>query len=161
MALPLWAADFPWVEIHEAAGEYGVEPSLIAAIIQTESSGNPLMLRAEPKYEYLVTPARFAERLGITKETEIACQKLSWGHMQLMGGTARELGFEGHLCQLLFPSYNINYGTMYFASRLKKYKFMRLAIATYNSGSPVYNPDGELKNQKYVDKVLQFFEELK
>jgi len=162
VALPSWAVHFPFEEIHEAAATFGVDPSLVAAIVQTESAGNPLVLRAEPDFAYLKTPARFAERLGISKETEIACQKISWGLMQIMGGTARDLGFEGHLTELIFPASNLYWGCKYLGTRVKKYKSLATAIAAYNSGTPVMVPGTmTFKNQKYVDKVLSFFEELK
>jgi soluble lytic murein transglycosylase-like protein len=161
MALPDWAVDFSWTEIHESAGEFGVDPGLIAAIIQVESAGICLRMRAEPAFKYILTPARFAQRLGITKETEIACQKMSWGLMQVMGGTARELGLEGHLGLLLFPEFGIHYGAKYLGTKVKKYRSMRAAVAAYNAGSLRMTPDGKIVNQEYVDKVMQLYDQVK
>lgn len=161
MTLPPWAVDFDWSAIHEFAAEFGADPALVAAIIKVESGGNPLVMRAEPKFEYLVTPARFAEQLGITKDTEIVCQKLSWGLMQIMGGTARTLGYDNHLGLLLHSEVNIYWGCKYLGSRVKKYKSMKAAIAAYNAGSLRLNADGSIVNQKYVDKVAAAYEELK
>ncbi len=161
MALPSWAVDLPLAEVHEAAKEFGIDPNVIMAIIKTESGGNGYLLRAEPKFEWLVTPARFAERLGITKDTEVACQKISWGHMQLMGGTARDMGYDGLLTHLIIPACGIYYATKYFAILLKRHKFLKSAVAAYNAGSVRLDKDGQLVNQKYVDRVMGYFEQLR
>lgn len=161
MALPEWAVHFPWPEIHDAAAEFGLDPSLIAAIIQVESGGMPLRIRAEPTFEFLNAPARYAERLGITKNTEIACQKMSWGLMQIMGATARDMGFEGHLTELIFPEAGIYWGSKYLGTRVKRYKSTKAAIAAYNAGSLRTLENGAIMNQKYVDKVTDFLDELK
>lgn len=158
---PDWAKPLPWKILDHCAGLHGVDPNLIAAIIQTESGGIPYRIRVEPTFAYLSAPERWAGRLGITKETEIVCQKISWGPMQIMGATARDLGYEDHLAELVEWDIGVYWGTLYLATRLKKYKTVKSAIAAYNAGSVKTKKDSiEFVNQAYVDKVLARLAEL-
>lgn len=82
--------------------------------------------------------------------------------MQLMGGTARGLGFEGHIAELVDPATGLEYGCRYLAKQMTRYPAIPHAIAAYNAGSyRDSNGDGFADNQDYVDKVMGFWNELK
>lgn len=135
---------------------YGVDPFLIAAICQVESSGRRYATRFEPKYRYFVDPTGLAEKFGSSFEVEKEGQQTSFGYMQVMGAVFREHGFVGPFDAVFAPAINIHFGTKHLANFLKRYSQRHLAaIASYNAGSPRYSKDSRLfVNQEYVDKVL-------
>ena len=95
---------------------------------------------------------------------------MSWGPMQIMGATARWLGFKGtFLSELIEPEVGIEYGCKYLANLKRRFSgnsknncnqvddiaiFCDKKISAYNAGSPRKKADGTYVNQKYVDKVL-------
>ena len=109
---------------------YNIEPSLILAIIHTESSGNPNNYR----YEKHINDA-------------------SRGLMQILYSTAKFMGYRGNPQGLYDPDTNIKYGARYLKNRIKKYGLYG-GIAAYNSGTPKYDKYGCFINQYYVNKVL-------
>lgn len=90
-------------EIEQAARQYGLEPSLVRAVIHAESGFN----------------ARARSSKG------------AMGLMQLMPGTARDMGVrDAHI-----PGNNIRGGTQYLAQLLARFKNdVTLATAAYNAG---------------------------
>jgi len=88
--------------INKYAQQYGVSPGLISAVINQESGGNPSAISS-------------AGASGI---------------MQLMPGTARELG----VTDTSSVDQNIMGGTKYLSQQLQKYGNNELALAAYNAG---------------------------
>jgi len=120
--------------IDDKAREYDVDPKLVYAIIKAESNG----------------------------QADAVSAKGAKGLMQLMDGTAEELG----VADSLDPGQNIAGGTKYLGQLLKKYDGdVKLAVAAYNAGPGTvskYNgvpPYSETRD--YVDKVLETFHSLK
>lgn len=159
--------------------ELEVEPNLIAAIIQTESGGVPWRQRFEALYEpgdsaddpnyfrilpskkYLVAPERWAKQCGISVATETMQQFTSHGLMQVMGYTARGMGYDDNLSEMLEPGIGIYWGTLYLSQKLKVYQSVKSAIAAYNRGTAQRKKDSmEFINQAYVDKVTARLAEL-
>ena len=148
-----WIWKLPLNLISQSSNKYQLDPLLLAAIISVESSGDPLASRYEKSYNYLVDTKLHARKNNITHETEEILQKTSHGLVQIMGGTARFLGFQGSLVKLYRPNININYGAMYISKLKEKYDKLEDVIAAYNAGSAKMI-NGEYANQNYVDKVL-------
>lgn len=140
--------------INEAAARFGMNRYLIQAFIVVESSGNPKAVRFERQFTYLSNPASHAKSLGITEDTERVFQKTSWGLMQVMGGTARDLGYEGPLTDLLEPELGIFWGCRYFQARCSQYVQLLDQIAAYNAGQVKRTEVGTYRNQRYVDKMI-------
>ncbi|PAD70738.1 phage tail tape measure protein [Bacillus sp. 7586-K] len=119
--------------INQAASKYGVNPFLIAAMIQQESGFNPKA----------VSPAG------------------ARGLMQLMPGTARDLGVSNSFD----PYQNIMGGTKYIAQQLKTFgNDIQKALAAYNAGPGNVRKYGGIppfrETQNYVNKVLANFNKL-
>lgn len=125
---------------------------MIGAIIMQESAGNAMAYRYEPKSPYLFNQRDYAKKLRISEDTETNFQKVSWGLMQVMGVKARELGYNGHLPDMLKPSVGIEWGAKALLSFSNKYPNQEDVIASYNAGSP-RRKDGQYVNQAYVDGV--------
>lgn len=139
----------------DAAARYDVAPSLIKAIIGVENAPmDPFAVR----YEAHVMPVKareFAKANKISEASEIQLQKFSFGLMQILGTTARNLGFKGPLPQLCDIELNINFGTLLLAKLAKRYSMIDDVVASYNAGSPRRLESGLYKNQPYVDKVMR------
>jgi len=131
-----------------------ITPELVTAIAIVESGGETQAVRYEPKYKWLVNPAK-VKPANCTKETEIVLQKTSWGLLQVMGAVAREYGFQGWLTELLNPARNLYYGIVHLITLEErgqtalgdKYNLDAL-ISDYNDGTW-----RRMNNLEYVEKV--------
>lgn len=153
-----------------AAQRNAVEPCVLAALVWQESTGDAHAIRSEPKYPWLwdvynwkpfrrltpteaassSPPADFRGPAGASVPTEWASQRMSWGACQVMGATARELGFRGRfLSELLEPEIGVEYGAKFLA-RLQSRFELPDALSAYNAGRPT--PDNE---EKYVRPILR------
>ncbi len=121
-----------------AAGGRGLDPVLVEAVIQQESSGNSDAWNPEPRYRYFwnvhtgrpfrtVTDAEVAAKFPphdfpalAGDDQEWWGQQASWGLMQLMGAVAREHGFRGqYLTRLCVdPAINIDLGCQHLAGHV-------------------------------------------
>lgn len=113
--------------IHKASKKYGVDPDLIRSVIQVESSFNPKAVSASG----------------------------AKGMMQLMPGTAKELGVKNPFD----AEENIMGGTAYLSRLLDRYDGnVRSALAAYNWGmgnlekKPMAAMPGETRN--YVSRIM-------
>ena len=110
------------------ANQYGISPWLIKSIIWTESCFD----------------SNAVSRVGAE------------GLMQLMPGTAKELGVKNSFD----PIANIQSGVLYFSDLLKQFdQNVRFALAAYNAGPGAVSKYGGIppykETQKYVSKVLK------
>lgn len=150
-----------WDAIKRVAGHANLDPALIAAFVMTESGGQNYATRYEAHWKYLLDVDSHAKRLGITVMTETMHQATSWGLTQVMGGTARELGFRDHMPKLCEPDTGLTWGCLYLTRLFNRHKNLNDVIASYNAGSPRKGDDGKYLNAQYLDKVLKFYEQLK
>lgn len=140
---------------------FEIEPSLLMAFCQVESSCRPFATRYEQHTtRYIQEAYKWARASGITAETEQVHQLTSWGLMQVMGFTARDMGFSGNLPELCLPEVGIEYGARYLKLLQKRFgkaeavlEFDEKVVASYNAGSPRKGTDGKLVNEGYVHKV--------
>ena len=133
-----------------------VPPELVLGIIEAESGGDPHATKINATYPYTMMQAK--RPAGCSVDMERMCQKTAWGLMQVMGATARELGFDGWLSELVGPETNVRLGIEFLRRKMSQY-FERDGIegvaAAYNGGAPRRRPDGKFVNQSYVDKVME------
>ena len=151
--------------------EYDIDPTLLLAMCEVESSYNMHAIRYESHYSWLYDPVlkrphkstHLYPHSPITKSrcpTEKLNQKQSWGALQVMGAVAREYGFEGwfpELCGRL----GIEYGAKHLQRYYRRHHDWEDAVSSYNQGSPRKLADGKYRNQNYVDKVYKIYERLK
>lgn len=166
--------------IDAAATRHGLEPRVVCAQVQVESTANPWAWNPEPKYRWfwdvrLKRPFRALDPSEIARKAPPAdfhCyagdpdqewwgQQASWGLLQVMGAVARELGFTGdYLSQLCEPVLNLELGCTKLGTELTKTGDIRSALARYNGGPKGNAPGGPLRNEPYVQKVekaMRFF----
>lgn len=143
--------------IDRLGGECRIDPAMIRSIIQTETEWANTV-RYEEDYRYISNVMTHARNNHITFKTETVLQRMSWGLMQVMGGTARDLGYEGHLLELATSqALGLEYGVRYLKSRYVKYApqltgWSETVVAAYNAGSPKKRGDGTWVNEDYVRK---------
>src|SRR5687768_1415710 len=152
--IPDWAMKLPLNLIYTKSAECRLNAYIVAAIVYTESSGDTKRPRYEPGYSYLVDPAAHARSRRISVETETVLQQMSWGLMQIMGATARDLGFTGDIPDLVNAPVGLHWGCKFLKVLHERYNGRWLdVIAAYNAGSPRREDNGDYENQGYVDKV--------
>lgn len=141
----------------------GLNPLLVKAIAQVESAWNTWAARYEPLFSYYYHAPEMADQLGLSVETEKACQRTSWGLLQIMGGVARERGFRDHLTQLCDPMLGLKYGCAQLKWLSQFAREEAELIAMYNGGRGARErmPSGMFRNQRYVDKVCKELNELR
>jgi hypothetical protein len=141
--------------IERIAKDFGLNPILVSAIIDVESAGNVYSCRFEPGYPFLYEPQEMGELSKTSFATECVLQRCSFGLMQVMGSTARELGLRAPLPTLFEPEVGIEYGCRYLRKQMTRYgDRMQAAIAAYNAGAAIERGDGQYRNGEYVSKVL-------
>lgn len=144
--------------IDRTARRHGLPPELVRAIVTVESNGNPWAARYEPAfYNRHVAPKPVKTRPPCSEQTEMRLRACSFGLMQIMGATAREVGFEGvFLTELCDPEVGLDWGCRYLA-QLARLHYERHGwagvVAAYNAGSPRKLADGRWVNEGYVNKI--------
>jgi soluble lytic murein transglycosylase-like protein len=112
----------------ETARRHGIDPELVLAVVSVESAFRP----------------------------DAISPKGAQGLMQLMPGTARELGVKDPLD----PAANLDGGTRYLNALLQQYKGdLKRALAAYNAGAGAVKRHGGVppyrETREYVQKVLE------
>ena len=127
---PIAARGLPFSDsIERAAREFGVEAALVEAVIAAESDFDP----------------------------HAVSSKGAQGLMQLMPGTARELGVP----DVWDPDANIRGGTSYLASLVDQFGDLPRALAAYNAGPAAVERYGGIppyrETREYVTRVLTYY----
>jgi soluble lytic murein transglycosylase-like protein len=137
--------------ILDASKATGIAPTLLAAVIHQESSGNSWAVRCEPGFYKKYLEGRSKKRLGgywprlCTEESERYLRACSFGPMQLLGQVARERGFKGEfLTELCDPAINIKLGAEFLQTLLQSHGTTEAALLRYNGGG----------DPNYAKKVL-------
>jgi soluble lytic murein transglycosylase-like protein len=150
------------IAIETAADAHGLDPDLLAAIVEQESSGRFYAYRFEPAFyeRYLKGKAEYAQW------TPAECSA-SYGLCQVMFPTAREHGYQGQPWGLFDPAVSLEYGCRVLANLMswarglytglavgERAAVMRSALAAFNGGKNGNRPTGPLRNVEYADQVL-------
>jgi len=119
---------------HQKAEKYGLESALICSLVEQESNWNVFAVRYEPGfYAKYIVPSLEVGHFG---PTEGMCRATSWGLMQIIGQTARELGFGGpFLSELCDPEICLELGCKYLSVLMGKTgNDVEAALSRYNGG---------------------------
>lgn len=117
------------------AAKLGLDSALVCAVFEQESSWNPWAVRYEPAFlSKYVGPIYVA---GKITATEAYTRSMSWGLGQLMGQTARELGYSlDSLPELCDPEVGIPWFCLKLSKCMDRMKDdVPAALAAYNGGS--------------------------
>ncbi len=133
------------------AAKYQLPMHLITAIIKIESGGNRFAVRYEPAFaDRYLSKIRINGINPCSDETERHMRACSWGLMQVMGQTAREMGFnEPFLSALCDSETGIEWGCKVLAKKRDLYLASHGwpgVISAYNAGKPKLD-------SPYVEKV--------
>lgn len=123
------------------AQKYGLDPYLVCAVCEQESSWNPFAIRFEPLFE-----ARYIKpAIPTAPTTRQLTEAVSFGLMQVMGGVAMECGWAGKfLTELCDPDTGVDYGCRKLAKCFALKPDPEQALLAYNGGG----------NQFYGKQVL-------
>ncbi|HWZ96920.1 MAG TPA: lytic transglycosylase domain-containing protein [Candidatus Dormibacteraeota bacterium] len=116
------------------AQAHGLEPSLVCAVIEQESSWNTWAIRYEPAFFAKYVASLYTNNK--VSATEAYARGMSWGLMQVMGQVARENGFaERFLSGLCDPAAGIEYGCRVLRKKLDSAKGdTQKALLSWNGG---------------------------
>jgi soluble lytic murein transglycosylase-like protein len=135
---PKWLKE----KAREAAHTYALDPFLVYAVVQQESDWNPKAYRREKAFG-----KKYVDPSPDLNDTERIGREISWGLMQVMGQTARELGFRGpYLPELCEPEIGLKWGCIkLFREMVKADGDKHKALLGYNGGG----------NPAYADEVIE------
>ena len=125
-------------------------PEVICGICERESSWDPWSIRYEPVFE-----VRYLEPLvhagQLTNVTEIKSRAISWGLMQTIGQSIRELGYTGKLAMLCDPPTGIEWGCRLFTTKLGHAgeDYAKALLLWNGGGNPAYPGDVLAMAAKY------------
>ena len=124
----------------DIAANYALDPALVCAVVEQESSWEPRAIRSEPEFH-----ARYVAPLDLPPTEEVA-RSISWGLMQVMGQLAREHGFAGKFLSALCEAQTgLDIGCVVLAAKLKA------ANGDVPRGLNLWNGGA---NPNYVSEVL-------
>ena len=151
--------------IETAAAAHGLDPDLVAALVEQESSNDSDAWNPEPRYRYFWN-VRSNQPFRSVKAEEVAAkfpphdfpalagddqewwgQQASWGLCQIMGAVARELGFKGKYLPKLCsdPALNLALGCEHLAHQMAWARGLYVGLASgeqaaiTRSGLAAYN----------------------
>ena len=126
----------------QTARAYELDPRLVCAVCEQESSFNPFAIRFEPAFL-----SRYVLPLNLGSRTEETARAFSWGIMQVMGQVAREHGFKGQFLSMLCePVAGLDIGCRVLRSKLNSHP------STVTAGLLAYNGGG---NKEYATGVIE------
>lgn len=137
-----------------AAVSYQLPEVIVRGMCAQESSNNDDAMRYEKDFDrrYNLKPTDYVPA-GCSRETEEVGRATSWGPMQIMGETARCLGFKGWFPELCEPEVGLEWGCRCLRRLADRYLAeggWPMVCRAYNGGP---GNRANLAN-KYPDKVL-------
>jgi len=143
------------------AAKQQIPLELILAICVKESSAQTYASRFEPHIyaEIMKKPDEEIKKYNpCSRATERVCQAMSFGPMQVMGQSARFMGYtKPFLTELCNPSYGIEYGCKVLKFWWKKFKNpygFDAVMSAYNGGSGAVLSIDSFKNPQYPQDIL-------
>ncbi len=135
----------------KAAAAQSLDPALVCAVVEQESSWNPWSLRYEPAFFAKYVAPLFTNN-KITA-SEAYARGFSWGLMQVMGQVARETGFDGlFLTALCDPEQGLAIGCKVLRKKLDSMGGdpMRGLLAWNGGSNPAYPGQVLARRTRYL-----------
>src|SRR5579859_7901828 len=132
------------------AASQSLDPALVCAVVEQESSWNPWAMRFEPLFF-----AKYVASLYTNNKisaSEAYARGFSWGLMQVMGQVAREVGYaEAHLAMLCNPPDGLAVGCKVLLEKIGKAQGdVTKALLLWNGGgNPVYAAQVLARQDRY------------
>jgi soluble lytic murein transglycosylase-like protein len=119
------------------AKAHALPEDLVCAVCEHESNWQPWAFKPEPAFE-----KRYVDPIPRLALEENWGRSMSWGLMQIMGQTARELGFKyEYLSELCDPPVGIEYGCRKLERAMRLHPDdVRAALLVYNGGADPQYP---------------------
>jgi soluble lytic murein transglycosylase-like protein len=136
------------------AARHGLDAALVCAVCEQESGWDPWAIRYEPAfYERYVQP--MIDGGELSDETEARSRAFSWGLMQVMGQTAREHGYSGHMAGICDPATGIEVGCRVLAGKMAEAQGdVERGLLLWNGGADKAYPAQVLaRKAKYTDQA--------
>lgn len=123
------------------AEKYGLDPKIVAAVCEQESTWNAFAVRFEPAFE-----ARYVKpAIPTMPTTRELTEAVSFGLMQVMGEVAIECGWNGKfLTELCDPDTGLDFGCRKLQRCFDTHGDPHTSLLAYNGGG----------NPAYPDQVL-------
>jgi soluble lytic murein transglycosylase-like protein len=118
---------------------HDLDGALVCAVVEQESNWAAWSIRYEPAFQ-----TRYVEPHGL-RPTETVARSISWGLMQLMGESAREMGFSGKMASLCDPEIGLEWGCKHLKAKLDAHG------GDVTAGLLAWNGGG---NKAYPEQVL-------
>ena len=128
--------------VRSAAMDYQLDPSLMMALVEHESSWNPYAVRYEPSFYQ-----NYISHMNGLTPTEMQLRACSFGLCQVMGQLAREQGFDGRfLTELCDPALSVKHGCIKVKKSMEQaHGNLQDALLRYNGGSDTTYPGAVLQ----------------
>lgn len=138
--------------INKWAVKYALEPALVCAVCEQESSWNQWAVRYEPLFfSHYIQP--MLSNNTVHTITEATLRATSFSYMQTMGQVAREMGFNGQfLTQLFDPETGLDIGCKVLRHKLDAASSVEGGLQLYNGGGdPNYASEVLARVNKYKE----------
>ncbi len=125
--------------VRKAAASQSLDPALVCAVVEQESSWNPWAIRYEPLFFSKYVASLYTNNK--ISATEAYARGFSWGLMQVMGEVAREAGFDAlFLSALCDPEQGLAIGCKVLRKKLDAAAgdTTRALLAWNGGGNPNY-----------------------
>lgn len=132
--------------VHKTASRFDLNPALVCAVIEEESSWDTYAIRYEPLFW-----RRYVRCLNLSSTEEVA-RSISWGLMQVMGQVAREHGFKGQfLSEICSPTTGVEIGCVVLKKKLTDARDdLAKGLLLWNGGDDSDYPE------RVLDKIAQY-----
>lgn len=134
-----------------AAESHDLDPSLVCAVIEQESSWNPWAMRYEPAFFAKYVASLYTNNK--VSASEAYARGFSWGLMQVMGQVARENGFtDRYLSGLCDPATGIDIGCRVLRKKLDSAQgdTVKGLLAWNGGGNPNYAVEVLARRSSYL-----------
>jgi soluble lytic murein transglycosylase-like protein len=126
-----------WPQVDKWCQEYGISQALVEGVITQESGGDQWAYRAEPQIN-----------------------DASYGLMQILCGTARQMGFKGKPQELHDPDVNLRFAIKYLKLLQLDFGKLELALAAYNCGPGLVTHILAERKAKTFDEIKEHLPEI-